>query len=139
MILMRKVVCLKINLIFSIHLMQLKANLIFGMSFILILTQKSLVLLHVEQLPSILTLVLLSNHQSWSDVKQIKDCKRSNLFGTSLEKRAMLYSATRLNEAQIKQTYDNNSGASEDLKMMMIFSLSFFQQFLTSILNIYLP
>ncbi len=52
MILKRKVVFLQINLIFLTHLMQLKASLTFGMSFIFILTQKSLVLLHLEQLPS---------------------------------------------------------------------------------------
>ncbi len=47
---------------FLIHLIQLKTSLTFDMSFILTHTQKSLVLLHLEQLPSILALDLLNNH-----------------------------------------------------------------------------
>ncbi len=34
--------------------------------------------------------------RSWSDVKQIKDGKRSNLEGTSLEKQVILYTSARL-------------------------------------------
>ncbi len=63
MILTIKRVFLEINLIFSIHLIQLKAGLTFDMSFILILTQKSFVLLHVEQVQIVLALDLLSNHE----------------------------------------------------------------------------
>ncbi len=84
-----------------------------GMSFILILTQKSLVAGRTTSK----CLGIGSAEQSWSDMKQIKDRKKSNRGGTSLEKQAILYSSTRLNEAQIKQTY------------MMIFRKSFFKSF----------
>ncbi len=40
--------------------------------------------------------------RSWSDVKKIKDGKRSNFGGISLEKRAILYLSARLNADQIK-------------------------------------
>ena len=36
---------------------------------------------------------------AWSDVKQIKDGKRSNLSGDSLKKRAILYTTAHLEEA----------------------------------------
>ncbi len=41
--------------------------------------------------------------RSWSDVKSIKCNKRSNLGGESLEKRAILYTTARLNEAKISR------------------------------------
>ncbi len=56
---------------FLIQLMQLNANLTFDMSFILILTKKSMVLLHVGQLPSVLALDLLQDCglQGWQEIK----------------------------------------------------------------------
>ncbi len=63
-------------------------------------------------------------------MKQNKDGNRSNLCGTSLEKQAIFYIWTRLNEAQIKQTYDIESGTMEDFLVMMILSKSFFKIFL---------
>ncbi len=52
-----------------------------------------------------------------------KDGKRSNLGETSLEKKAILYTSARLNEAQIKQTHSMSSGTIEDFLVMMIFDL----------------
>ena len=52
-----------------------------------------------------------SAERSWADVKQIKDGKRSNLGGTSLEKRAILFTSAKLREANITQNatnYDNS-------------------------------
>ncbi len=46
--------------------------------------------------------------RSWSDVKQIKDGKRSNLGRVSIEKRAILYSSARLNEAKIRANHGDN-------------------------------
>ncbi len=43
-----------------------------------------------------------SAERSWSDVKQLKDGKRSNLGGSSLEKRAILFTSTKLRESQIR-------------------------------------
>ncbi len=42
-----------------------------------------------------------SAEQSWSDVKNIKNGKRSNIGGGSLEKRAILYTTAKLEEAQL--------------------------------------
>ncbi len=47
-----------------------------------------------------------SAERSWSDVKQNKDGKRSNLGGSSLEKRVISYTSAKLNEAQIKQSHE---------------------------------
>ena len=52
-----------------------------------------------------------SAERSWADVKQIKDGKWSNLGGTSLEKRAILFTSAKLREANITQNatnYDNS-------------------------------
>ncbi len=46
--------------------------------------------------------------RSWSDIKQIKDGKPSNLGRVSLEKRAILYSSARLNEAKIRANHGDN-------------------------------
>ncbi len=48
-----------------------------------------------------------SVERSWADVKQIKDGKRSNLGGTSLEKRAILFTSAKLREANITQNATN--------------------------------
>ncbi len=49
-----------------------------------------------------------TTERSWKDVKQIKDGKQSNLGGVSLEKRAILYSSARLNEAKIRANHGDN-------------------------------
>jgi len=58
-----------------------------------------------------------SAERSWADVKQIKDGKRSNLGGTSLEKRAILFTSAKLREANITQNatnYDNTDFFGDD-------------------------
>ncbi len=55
--------------------------------------------------------------------------KISNLSGISLEQQAILYNSARLNEAQIKQTYNIKSGAMEDFLVSMIMSKSIVQDF----------
>ena len=42
-----------------------------------------------------------SAERSWSDVKTIKNGKRANIGGDTLEKRAILYTSAKLEEAQI--------------------------------------
>lgn len=42
---------------------------------------------------------VLPEERLWSDVKQIKDGKRSNLEGLSLEKCAILFTSAKLNKA----------------------------------------
>ncbi len=42
-----------------------------------------------------------SAERAWSDVKTIKNGKRANLGGGSLEKRAILYTTAKLEEAQL--------------------------------------
>ncbi len=42
-----------------------------------------------------------AEERSWSDVKMIKDGKRSNLSGDSLEKQAILYISAHLKKARI--------------------------------------
>ncbi len=49
-----------------------------------------------------------ASERSWSDVKQIKDGKWSNLGSESKEKRAKLYSSARLDEAQIRVSHSND-------------------------------
>ncbi len=41
-----------------------------------------------------------AGERSWSDVRMIKDRKRSNLSGDSLEKRAIMYTSDHLEEAR---------------------------------------
>ncbi len=50
--------------------------------------------------------------RSWSDMNMIKDGKRSNLSGDSLEKQAMLYTSAHLEEARIcsEQKCSNDLG-----------------------------
>ncbi len=58
-----------------------------------------------------------SAERSWADVKQIKDGKQSNLGGTSLEKRAILFTSAKLREANITQNatnYDNTDFFGDD-------------------------
>ncbi len=45
-----------------------------------------------------------SGERAWSDVKQIKDGKRSNLGGNSLEKRAIFFTTAYLEEDFLLQT-----------------------------------
>ncbi len=47
-----------------------------------------------------------SAERSWSDEKQIKDGKRLNLGGSSLEEHAILFTSAKLNEAQIKRSHE---------------------------------
>ncbi len=58
--------------------------------------------------------------RSWSDVKQIKDGKRSNLGRVSLKKRAILYSLARLNKAKIRANHsedgENDVFGDDDIK-----------------------
>ncbi len=42
-----------------------------------------------------------SAERSWSDVKTIKNGKRANIGGETLEKRAILYTSAKLEEAQL--------------------------------------
>ncbi len=65
--------------------MQWKVDLTIGLSLILILTQKSLATLHVEQLPSICVLDLLSNCGAMSNRSRME--RGTNFGGTSLKKR----------------------------------------------------
>ncbi len=53
-----------------------------------------------------------AGERSWSDVKMIKDGKRSNLSGDSLEKQAILYTSAHLEEARICSEHkcSNDSG-----------------------------
>ncbi len=46
---------------------------------------------------------------SWSNVKTIKNGKRANIGGETLEKRAILYTSAKLEEAQLR-----NSSSSTD-------------------------
>ncbi len=46
--------------------------------------------------------------RSWSDIKQNKDGKQSNLGGVLLEERAILYSTARLNEAKIRANHSED-------------------------------
>ncbi len=46
--------------------------------------------------------------RSWSNVKQTKDGKRSNLGGALLDKSAMLFSLARLNEACIRRDHNED-------------------------------
>ncbi len=48
--------------------------------------------------------------QLWSDVKTIKNGKRANIGGETLEKRAILYTSAKLEEAQLLR----NSNTSND-------------------------
>lgn len=41
--------------------------------------------------------------RSWGDVKHIKSGKRSNLSGKTVEKRAVIYTSARINDARIKR------------------------------------
>ncbi len=55
--------------------------------------------------------------RSWADVKQINDQKRSNLGGTSLEIRAILFTSAKLREANITQNathYDDSDLIGDD-------------------------
>ncbi len=54
-----------------------------------------------------LVLLLLKPHQSWSNVKTIKNGKRANIGGKSLEKRAILYTSAKLEEAQLLKCMDS--------------------------------
>ncbi len=51
-----------------------------------------------------------SGEHAWSDVKQIKDGKRSNLSGDSLENRAILFTLAHLEEARLFCTDKGSNG-----------------------------
>ena len=51
-----------------------------------------------------------SGERAWSDVKQIKDGKRSNLSGDSLEKRAILFTSAHLEEARLLRCGKSSHG-----------------------------
>ncbi len=51
-----------------------------------------------------------SAEQSWGNVKTVKNGKRAIIGGESLEKRAVLYTSAKLEEAQLLR----NSDASKD-------------------------
>ncbi len=51
-----------------------------------------------------------SAERSWSDVKTIKNGKRVNIGGETLEKRAILYTSAKLEESQLLR----NSTSSND-------------------------
>ncbi len=51
-----------------------------------------------------------SGEHAWSDVKQIKDGKRSNLSGDSLEMRAILITTAHLEEARLLRTDNESNG-----------------------------
>ena len=62
-----------------------------------------------------------SAEQSWSNVKTIKNGKRANIVGGSLEKRAIFYTSAKLEEAQIMRNSiakdsDYNVFGDDDLK-----------------------
>ncbi len=71
-------------------------------------------MLHVEQLLSIWVLDLLSDCGAMSIRSRTIGIKPWSLVDFS-GKMGNFYSSARLNEAQIKQTYDSNSGAKEDI------------------------
>ncbi len=56
----------------------------------------------------------------WSDIKQIKNGKQSNLGGASLEKRAILYSSVKFNEAKMRANHsedgENDVFGDDDIK-----------------------
>ncbi len=60
-----------------------------------------------------------AGERSSSDVKMIKDRKRSNLSGDSLEKQAILYISVHLAEARIRSEHkcSNNFGTSLQMKI----------------------
>ncbi len=51
-----------------------------------------------------------SGERAWSDVKLIKDRKRSSLSGDSLEKRAILFTSAHLEEARLLRSDNGNHG-----------------------------
>ncbi len=51
-----------------------------------------------------------SGERAWSEVKQIKDGKRSNLSGESLEKRTILFTSTHLEDACLLHTDKGSHG-----------------------------
>ncbi len=62
-----------------------------------------------------------AGERSWSDVKMIKDGKRSNLSGDSLEKQAILYLSAQLEEARIRSEHEcsndfGNKFTNEDME-----------------------
>ncbi len=56
-----------------------------------------------------------SAERSWSDVKTIKNGKRANISGDSLEKRAILYTSAKLEEAQIMQNSESSNDPDYDV------------------------
>ncbi len=52
---------------------------------------------------------MVSAEQSCSNVKTIKNGKRANIGSESLEKRAILYTSTKLEEAQLQRNLDSSN------------------------------
>ncbi len=57
---------------------------------------------HLYSLPYTCVLGFVACQVTWSDVKQLKDGKQSNLGGSSLEKRAILFTSAKLWESHIR-------------------------------------
>ncbi len=68
-----------------------------GMNFTCCLSPASLALL----------IAVSPSKDFWADVIQIKDGKRSNLGGTSLKKRSILFNSAKLRETNITQNATN--------------------------------
>ncbi len=73
-----------------------------------------------------------SAERSWSDVNPIKDGKRSNLGGSSLEVSIILFTSAKLNEAQIKRLHemmDTNDDFLATMNFSKFFAKVFFSKF----------
>ncbi len=77
-----------------------------GMRCTLFCLLRSLGLFHAKPLQN---LGIGSAEQSWSNVKTIKNGKRANIGGKTLEKRAMLYTSAELLEAQLMRNSDTSN------------------------------
>ncbi len=53
--------------------------------------------------------------QSWSNVKTIENDKRENIGVESLEKRAILYTSAKLEEAQLLRNCDSSKDSDYDV------------------------
>ncbi len=56
-----------------------------------------------------------STERSWSDEKIIKNGKRANNGGEYLEKRAILYTSTKLEDAQLVRNWDLSNDTNYDV------------------------
>ncbi len=79
-----------------------------------------------------------AGERSWSDVKMIKDGKRSNMSGDSLEKQAILYTSAQLEEARIQSDHEcsNDSGnmfTAEEMQQVTFSCIIFYK----SLINLF--